>query len=138
MKLTVVLCAINGCVAKFDAELFRDVIHSLRPPAQRLPRKRFHFQLAEQSASDSLTGYSHNAVTPFGMNSNIPVVICTNCLKVTPPLIFLGGGEIDVKLGITLDDFMNAAKPIVGHISHMRAVSGQAFEAADGDGSDGF
>lgn len=43
-------------IARFDAELLRDVIHGLKPPAERLSRKKFHFQLASEADSDELSG----------------------------------------------------------------------------------
>ena len=31
-------------------------------------RKYFHFRMAPEHVSNNLTGYEHNAVTPFAMN----------------------------------------------------------------------
>jgi prolyl-tRNA editing enzyme YbaK/EbsC (Cys-tRNA(Pro) deacylase) len=109
--------------AKFDAELLRDLIHGLRPAASRLPRKRFHFQLADEEVSNKLSGFSHNAVSPFGMVSDIPIVICRRCTEVQPAYLFMGGGEVDLKLGISVSDFLRATNAIVGELSTPRALS---------------
>ena len=109
--------------ARFDSELLRDLIHSLRTvAADRLPKKRFNFRLAKEEISDQLTGFSHNSVSPFGLVSKIPVVLCQRIITtVNPRYIYLGGGEVDLKLGISIQDFMTALNPIVGVISNPRS-----------------
>ena len=63
----------------------------------------------------------HNAVTPFGMlTPDIPVVLCTRCTEVNPRYIYLGGGQVDVKLGLPLADFIRATNPIIATVSHLR------------------
>lgn len=106
--------------AKFDAELLRDLVHSLRAPDSRLPRKRFHFQLASQDVSNALGGFDHNAVSPFGLLTELPIVICSRCLDVRPPYVFMGGGKVDVKLGISVSDFLRSTNAIVGKVSVRR------------------
>ena len=108
-------------VAKFDAELLRDLIHSLRPVETRLPRKRFHFQLAPEEISNNLSGYYHNAVTPFGLLTELPIVICKHCIDVKPSYIFMGGGAVDIKLGISVSDFIRVTDAIIGEISQPRS-----------------
>ena len=106
--------------AKFDAELLRDLIHSLRPPEKRLPRKKFHFQLADEHESNKLSGFNHNSVSPFGLLTSIPIVICTNCTTIKPSYLYMGGGEVDIKLGISVSDFLRSTKAIVGVVSSPR------------------
>ena len=84
--------------AKLDTDLLVDLIHTLRPPASRLPRKRFHFRLAPEHISDTLSGFQHNGVSPFGMHHDIPIVICSHCLEVQPSYLFMGGGKVDMKV----------------------------------------
>jgi prolyl-tRNA editing enzyme YbaK/EbsC (Cys-tRNA(Pro) deacylase) len=113
-------CVIVQYAAKFDAEMLRDVIHELRKPEDRLSRKKFHFQLAPEEVNDKLTGFTHNAVTPFGMMSKIPIVLCKRCLDMEPKFMFFGGGKVNVKLGMSIADFRRALNPIVALISHPR------------------
>ena len=84
--------------AKLDTDLLVDLIHTLRPPTSRLPRKRFHFRLAPEHVSDTLSGFQHNGVSPFGMHQDIPIVICSHCLDVQPSYLFMGGGKVDIKV----------------------------------------
>lgn len=64
-------CVIVQYEAKLDTEKLRAFVHSLND--NKVPKKRFNFQLASAETSDRLTGYTHNAVTPYGMFENIPV-----------------------------------------------------------------
>ena len=70
-------CVIVQYEARFDAEKLRTFIHSLNAETTKLPKKKFNFQLASAEVSDRLTGFTHNAVTPFGMLHPIPV--CVHC-----------------------------------------------------------
>jgi hypothetical protein len=49
-------CVVVQYAARFDAELLRDVICNQRSGADKLSRKWFHFQLATEEVSDSLSG----------------------------------------------------------------------------------
>ena len=116
-----------NCVAKFDAELLRDIVHRMRKPEHRLPRKRFHFQLAPESISNSLGGFEHNAVSPFGLLTDLPIVICERCTNVKPAYLFMGAGRIDVKLGISVSDFLRSTQAIVGTVSVQRVQDDEAL-----------
>lgn len=98
-------------------------MHGLRAPEFRLPRKRFHFQLASEDVSNSLGGFNHNAVSPFGLLTDLPIVICRRCLDVRPPYLFMGGGKVDVKLGISVSDFLRSTRALVGNVSVQRISS---------------
>lgn len=119
---------VHRCAAKFDAELLRDLIHGLRAHENRLPRKRFHFQLADEKLSNILSGFNHNGVSPFGLLTPIPIIICSRCLAVKPPYLYMGGGEIDVKLGISVCDFLRSTGAIVGEISSRRTFHDSQVE----------
>ena len=112
------LCVVVMYERKFNAERLKDYIWNLRPSSERLPRKRFNFQLAPSEVSDLLTGFSHNAVCPFGLISSIPVIICSTCME--SPYLWMGGGEVDLKLGIASSDFVRATGARVACISDPR------------------
>ena len=63
-------------VSKLDTELLRTLVRDLKPKEERLSKKKFNFQLADEKTSFELSGYSHNAVTPVGMRHPVPVCIC--------------------------------------------------------------
>jgi hypothetical protein len=123
--------------AKFDTIKFENLIWSQRSFASRLSKSKFNFKLASGEDNNRLSGYKHNAVTPFGMSiersnegavsdssgymvNRIPVVVCSRLGSVRPSYIYLGGGEVDVKLGLGLDDFVRVLCPIIGNVSDER------------------
>ena len=110
-------------LAKFNSDLLRDLVHSLRPIPDRLPKKRFNFRLCKTEVSAEITGFSHNGVSPFGLVCPIPVVICQNITNITPAYIYLGAGDVDVKVGLSIEDFLNGLQPIVGVVSSPRNSS---------------
>lgn len=108
--------------AKIDVDALAGKIHALRPPSTRLPRKHYKFQLAPEAVSTALTGFIHNAVTVFGMHTPLPVVVCQRVLDCRPAYVFLGGGAVDVKLGLGLRDLTACAgAEVVGYVSSARA-----------------
>lgn len=52
--------------------------------------------------NDRLTGFSHNAVTPIGMSERLPVILSDRIARLAPPMFWMGGGEVDLKLGLDL------------------------------------
>ena len=62
----------------------------------------------------------HNAVSPFGMITKIPFIICERIVSVTSPIEFRGGGYVDVKLEIPLDEFIRTTNATVTDISDLR------------------
>ncbi len=51
---------------------------------------------------------------------NVPIVLCNRVAAVSPSFIYLGGGEVDVKLGLSLEDFKRLCDPIIGSVSDAR------------------
>lgn len=98
----------------------RTLVHELRKPEDRLSKKRFHFQLADDQASFELSGFGHNAISPIGLKLDIPIIICNRILSLNPPIIFLGGGEVDVKLALPVKDLVLGTNAIVGDITEER------------------
>jgi prolyl-tRNA editing enzyme YbaK/EbsC (Cys-tRNA(Pro) deacylase) len=105
--------------AKIDVDKLRDVLHRLRPPGERIPKKRFALHLAPEDVSAQLTGFTHNSVSPFGLASRIPVIVCSRIAasSLKPPFVYLGGGEVDLKIGLSVSSLVQALMPIVGEVS---------------------
>ena len=103
-------------VCKLDVERVVDALQRLRPE-ERLPRRRFRLQLAPAETSGRLTGFGHNAVSPFGMLTEVPVLLCSRVLSLRPAYLFLGAGEEHLKLGISVTALVQALDPIVADIS---------------------
>ena len=103
--------------SRFDAELLRDVIHVLRPPSNRINRSKLHFKLASEEDSYRISGFKHNAISPYGLLIDIPFVICSRILETAPDVFYMGGGKVDVKLAMPTKDFIRSKNPIIGRIS---------------------
>ncbi|CAH1453749.1 unnamed protein product [Lactuca virosa] len=74
-------------------------------------------RLAPEEISHNLTGFEHNGVTCVGMKTDIPVILDEAIVKLNPDFFWLGGGEIDLKLGIRTSEFINFAKPFIVNCS---------------------
>ena len=79
-------------------------------------KKYFHFRVADESEALNLAGFEHNAITPFGMIKEIPIVLADDITKLPRDYCWIGGGEIDVKLGFNVKEFVEKMKPMVTDI----------------------
>ena len=98
----------------------RTLVHELRSPEDRISKKKFHFQLASDEDSFELSGFGHNAISPIGLKVPIPIVICKRILELSPPIIYLGGGKVDVKLAIPVNELIAATHALVGELTEER------------------
>ncbi|KAL8196174.1 hypothetical protein R6Q57_025174 [Mikania cordata] len=74
-------------------------------------------RLAPEEISQKLTGFEHNGVTCVGMKTDIPVILDEAIVKLHPDYFWLGGGNIDLKLGIRTSEFINFTKPFIVNCS---------------------
>ncbi|KAF5478476.1 hypothetical protein F2P56_005034 [Juglans regia] len=101
--------------ARFNAETVKNFLYSLNNG--KIAKKKFNMRLAPEEASVELTGYEHNAVTCIGMKTEIPVILDEAIVKLHPDFFWLGGGEIDLKLGIRTSEFIDYVKPFIVNCS---------------------
>ncbi|GLJ15524.1 hypothetical protein SUGI_0254970 [Cryptomeria japonica] len=97
--------------ARLNAEKVRNFVYSLNNG--KIPKKRFNMRLAPEEDAFVLSGYEHNAITPIGMKTDIPVILSDAIVKLKPDYFWLGGGEVDLKLGIRTQEFINFVKPFI-------------------------
>ncbi|KAK9927531.1 hypothetical protein M0R45_024712 [Rubus argutus] len=97
--------------ARFNAEAVKNFLYSLNEG--KIAKKKFNLRLAPEETSIQLTGFEHNAVTCVGMKTEIPVILDEAIQKLNPDFFWLGGGEIDLKLGIKTSEFINVVKPFI-------------------------
>ncbi|XP_038976746.1 uncharacterized protein LOC103705207 [Phoenix dactylifera] len=98
-------------IARLNAENIKHFLYALND--KKIPKKRFNMRLAPEEESLELTGYVHNAVTCIGMETDIPVILDEAIAKLDPDFFWLGGGEVDLKLGIRTSQFITAINPFV-------------------------
>ncbi|KAL3499553.1 hypothetical protein ACH5RR_038646 [Cinchona calisaya] len=101
--------------ARFNAETVKNFLYALN--CGQISKKKFNMRLAPEETSVKLTGYEHNGVTCIGMKTDIPVILDEAIVKLNPDFFWLGGGEIDLKLGIRTTEFINLVKPFIVNCS---------------------
>ncbi|KAK4389469.1 hypothetical protein Sango_2283900 [Sesamum angolense] len=100
--------------ARFNAETVKN-FYALNNG--KISKKKFNMRLAPEETSAKLTGYEHNGVTCIGMKTDIPVILDEAITKLNPDFFWLGGGEIDLKLGIRTSEFINYVNPFIVNCS---------------------
>ncbi|KAL0079884.1 hypothetical protein F4703DRAFT_1957298 [Phycomyces blakesleeanus] len=76
---------------------------------REISKKYYNFRLADSEKSLELTGYKSGGVCPVGMTQPVPIIIAKSILNLEPPVIYLGAGHIDWKLGVPVKDFIEAS-----------------------------
>ncbi|XP_028762594.1 uncharacterized protein LOC114720999 [Neltuma alba] len=97
--------------ARFNAEAVKNFLYSLN--SGKIAKKKFNLRLAPEETSTELTGYGRNAVTCIGMKTDIPVILDEAIVKLTPDFFWLGGGEVDLKLGIRTSQLIRFINPFI-------------------------
>jgi prolyl-tRNA editing enzyme YbaK/EbsC (Cys-tRNA(Pro) deacylase) len=71
----------------------------------KLSNKYFHFRLAENAFD--MTGYRFNCITPYlSKSEKLKILIPKNLIDIYPQYFWIGGGEIELKVGMSLEDFI--------------------------------
>eukprot|EP00775_Hariotina_reticulata_P009630 gene9630-9790_t len=97
--------------ARLNADKLKNHIHRLNQG--KVGKQYFNMRLCPEDVSDQLSGYEHNAVTPIGMKTPLPVILSHQIAKLQPDVFFIGAGEVDLKVGLRAAEFINLYKPMV-------------------------
>ncbi|KAI9168379.1 hypothetical protein H9P43_007751 [Blastocladiella emersonii ATCC 22665] len=73
-----------------------------------ISKKNYNFRLVDPAVSEELTGYGNNGVSPFGMNSNIPIILAKSITELSPAIFWLGAGHVDWKVAVPTTEFIEA------------------------------
>jgi len=98
----------------FSHKLFK-YVRSLKNNS--IARKYYHFRFSSEEESNKLTGFEHNAISPFGNKINIPIIL-SNKIALLGGYFFLGGGEKITKVGIDVNQYLERCKPLVADITY--------------------
>lgn len=140
--------------ARFDAERLKKELVARADGFA--PAKAFNLRLAKDGVAEAMTGFVPGAVTPVGAlcgllgsrgqvvlpgarrgegersegerATEIPVVLSSRVARL--PEFWMGGGEVDLKLCLSTEDFIRAYDPLVADVIH-----GDTGEGG-GDGED--
>eukprot|EP00798_Chlamydomonas_sp_ICE-L_P022640 gene22640-29788_t len=84
---------------------------------------QYDFRLAPSEVSDSMSGFLHNAVTPVGIACpGIPIVLSHQIASLAPSVFWMGGGEVDLKLGLKASEFVEKYNAIVANVTEDNAI----------------
>jgi hypothetical protein len=97
--------------ARLNADKLKNHIHKLNQG--RVGKQYFNMRLCPEDVSDSLSGYEHNAVSPIGIKTPLPIILSHEITKLQPDFFFLGAGEVDLKVGFSAAEFVEQYKPMV-------------------------
>lgn len=92
---------------------------------KQIGRKFFKYRLAEEEDAYALSGYRYNAITPFFMRderggNDLKIIIADTIVNgLNPGYFWLGGGRVELKLGVSVEEFLAyfGDRVIVGNIS---------------------
>ena len=70
-------------------------------------------RLVPEEINDELTGFAHNAVAPVGCATKMPMIVSHKIAQLNPEIFWLGGGEVDLKLGLSWAEFAAVYRPYV-------------------------
>ena len=108
--------------AEIDAKKLQSEIHAYTCHFTSLDPPQFDLRLVSEKDNARITGYSHNAVTPFGLLEKIPVIlakaIVTN-MDMTQ-FIWMGDGHIHLKVGVAVKEFINFTKSMVLDVTNVK------------------
>ena len=69
----------------------------------------FHFRLAPEEIAVELTGFVNNAMTPFFAKegaARLPIILSSAISELKPAYMWMGGGRFDLKMGISVPEFI--------------------------------
>lgn len=89
----------------------RSFMHGVNERA--IPRKNFNLRLAPEEVSCSMTGFEHNAVTPIGTKTQMPIILSHEIANLEDKSFFIGAGDIHLKLELLTTEFIEKYNPYV-------------------------
>jgi hypothetical protein len=96
--------------AKLQKEKLTDAVRRMEG-SKAVGKKQYSLRMVAQEVSDALSGCEHNAVTLLGMNQPIPVLLSDKIRALPEGKVWLGGGEVDVKLRCDVAELVEKFKP---------------------------
>lgn len=97
--------------SRLDVEMLRTIVH--RHHKGLLSRAKINMRLVSEEKSNELSGFTKNAVTPVGMKTQLPIVLAKDIADLDIDEFWIGGGEVDLKIGMAVSDFIKAYGPVI-------------------------
>ena len=96
--------------AKLNKEKLTDLVRRMEGK-NAIGKKQYSMRMVAQDVSDQLSGFEHNAVTPIGMATPVPVILSDKLRSLPDGQLWLGGGEVDLKLRVDVAQFCEKLMP---------------------------
>ena len=96
-------------VSEFNAEKIARLLRSYIADRFniKVSKKQVHFRVAKKEVAYEMTGFSFNSIGPYLMKSeDLLIIFPSKLYDIYPQYFFLGGGELELKVGVNIDDFM--------------------------------
>ena len=96
-------------ISEFNAEKISRLLKSYINDKYniKLTKKQLHLRVAKKEVAYEMTGFSFNSIGPYLMKSeDLLIIFPSKLYEIYPQYFYLGGGELELKVGICIDDFM--------------------------------
>ena len=86
--------------------------------AGELAKSRIKPRLASTADSERLTGYKHGGVTPIAVATpELPILLSHRIVQLQPAIFYLGAQDVDLKVCLRVQDFMQRFRPAVADVT---------------------
>ena len=90
---------------KLDKHKLTDTVRRLEGE-HAVAKKQYSLRMVSGELSAALSGFEHNAVTPLGMATRMPLLLSDRLQHLADGTLWLGGGEPDLKLRVNVEQLM--------------------------------
>lgn len=98
---------------RYDSEKLMKFVRSLN---EDVGKKKFNFRLAAEG--EALSGYSNNAIPPFGLKTDVPVILASKIAELSPRYFWAGGGHVDCKVRIDFEEAVSQMNALVADVTN--------------------
>ena len=81
-------------------------------------------RMVEGDTSAALSGFEHNAVSPLGLRTPLPILLSAPIARLPAGELWLGGGEPDLKLRVESQEFVRVINRLQGFSAKFADVIG--------------
>ncbi|KAI8056047.1 YbaK/aminoacyl-tRNA synthetase-associated domain-containing protein [Syncephalis plumigaleata] len=108
-------CVITQYVASVNTQKLMNYVRSLKQ--KEISRQYYNFRLAPADVSFELTGFDKNGVSPIGTSTPMPIILSKSIGQLMPPVFYLGAGDVDWKMAVAVDEFIQKTNCFVADLS---------------------
>lgn len=87
-------------------------------------KRQYNMRMVEGATSAALSGFEHNAVSPLGLKTPLPILLSAPIAKLPAGELWLGGGEPDLKLRVEAQEFLRVINGLEGFSAKFADVIG--------------